>query len=82
MGKPPTYELDELRSTGLLWLINASVFHPRGLALAFVYDDDGELIGWRLLAADAGEPFMFAATPEIDALFRQAEITMSLAERP
>ena len=39
----------ELRDEGLLWLINTSVFHPRGYALAFVMDEDGNATGWALL---------------------------------
>lgn len=39
---------DQLRASGVLWLINATVFHPRGMALAIEFDDDGECIGWKL----------------------------------
>lgn len=49
---------NDLRSTGLLWLINATVFHPRGFAFALVLDDDGVLTGWRLLG-DGTEPWSF-----------------------
>jgi hypothetical protein len=74
------YTFEELRSTGLLWLINASVFHPRGCALALVYrDGQGEPpTGWTLISAGDGQPFSYADDPEIHALFRQAEITLSL----
>lgn len=44
----------KLRDDGLLWLINRTVFHPRGYALG--YDDqtgEFELIG------DGSEPFEF-----------------------
>jgi hypothetical protein len=51
----------EFRDEGLLWLINTSVFHPRGYALAFVYDDeDTEFknpIGWQLVG-DGSEPWV------------------------
>lgn len=50
--------LHELRSTGLLWLINASVLHPRGYAMALHYDDDMHCIGWSLLG-DGSEPWSF-----------------------
>jgi YD repeat-containing protein len=43
----------ELPGTGLLWLINRVVFHPRGWALAFHYDDRGELLGWSLIGDGA-----------------------------
>jgi hypothetical protein len=51
----------ELRDTGLLWLINRVVFHPRGWALAYHYDNDGELIGWSLVG-DGNE--VWSMTPE------------------
>ena len=55
-GRP----FSELRSTGLLWLINVTVFHPRGYALAVVLNDEtDEVTGWRLLG-DGTEPWMFA----------------------
>ncbi len=65
----------ELRSTGLLWLINAAALHPRGYSLAFVPDANGTLFGWSLLG-DGTEPWQFADTPDvppehrIDALHR------------
>lgn len=50
----------ELKTTGLLWLINAAVLHPRGYALALVYSggDHNEPMGWRLLG-DGSEPWIF-----------------------
>lgn len=40
----------ELRDSGLLWLINRVVFHPRGYALALHFDDyHEEVVGWSLL---------------------------------
>lgn len=72
----------DLRGSGLLWLINASVFHPRGVALALHLDDDsGEATGWSLIYAGDGEPFVFADDPEIAALFQAAEATLSEAKR-
>lgn len=47
----------DLRTTGILWLINAAVFHPRGFALALVRHQ-GELVGWRLVG-DGTEPWVF-----------------------
>lgn len=52
----------EFRTEGLLWLINTSVFHPRGYALAFHYDDEGNVTGWSLLG-DGTEPWVFSSTP-------------------
>lgn len=52
----PTFQFEELRIHGLLWLINTTVLHPRGFALALVYPDGAtqdeilahqvEPIGW------------------------------------
>lgn len=45
-------EFDYLRDSGILWLINTSVFHPRGMALALDYSDDGDCLGWKLFKDD------------------------------
>lgn len=83
-GRPFT----ELMDSGLLWLINASVFHPRGLALAIALDPEGNAAGWSLLAADAGEAYRYAVPCElddptkavdVDDLFRRATATMEQA---
>lgn len=60
---------DDLRATGLLWLLNKSCLHPRGYALAFHYDGDGELSGWKLLG-DGSEPWQFDVDTENDAFAR------------
>lgn len=39
---------DDLKKSGLLWLINRTVFHPRGFALGIVISTKGEAIGWKL----------------------------------
>jgi hypothetical protein len=54
-GRP----LGELRSSGLLWLINTVVFHPRGFALALHVDDSGAVTGWSL-QGDGTEAWTFA----------------------
>lgn len=67
----------ELRPTGLLWLINTTVFHPRGYALALHYENPaGEPTGWSI-EGDGTEPWVFLdsdQTPEgmtsIDECFR------------
>lgn len=55
-----TKPFNELRTSGLLWLINRVVFHPRGYALALVYAGQwpniGEPCGWKLLG-DGTEPW-------------------------
>lgn len=47
----------EIRDAGLLWLINTTVFHPRGYALALAFDADGNATGWKLLG-DGTEPWV------------------------
>jgi hypothetical protein len=54
----PYRPFEELRDAGLLWLINRVVFHPRGLALAIMLDDDGVATGWKLLG-DGSEVWTF-----------------------
>ena len=53
----------DLRSTGLLWLINTTVFHPRGYALGLNINDEGEVIGWCLLG-DGTEPWTYDHDPD------------------
>lgn len=60
---------DELRATGLLWLINASVFHPRGYALAIHAD------GWSLLG-DGGEVWQFGDDVPLDELLARVKEIM------
>lgn len=53
MDLDPGRPLSELRDTGLLWLINRAVFHPRGYALALhISDPDAAgvkaVTGWSL----------------------------------
>jgi hypothetical protein len=53
------HSFEELRSLGMLWLINRVVFHPRGFALALVPNDDGtDAVGWRMYG-DGAEPVAF-----------------------
>lgn len=54
--------LEHLRSSGMLWLINRVVFHPRGFALALHVDEDGQVTGWSI-SGDGTEPWNFT---EID----------------
>lgn len=72
----------DLRETGLLWLINKVVFHPRGFALAMVYRDNGEFMHWALLG-DGTEPWQFESGTD-DEQFARAEETLRAArgDRP
>jgi hypothetical protein len=44
------YSFSDFRDKGLLWALNRHVFHPRGLAVAFHYDDGLDLppTGWSI----------------------------------
>ncbi|WP_075662226.1 hypothetical protein [Streptomyces acidiscabies] len=66
--------LSELRDSGLLWLINRTVFHPRGMAVALVTDEAGAIVGWQLIG-DGSEPMWFAPEDESD-LFARAQATL------
>ena len=60
----------DLRDTGLLWLINRVVFHPRGYALA--YDPDDKAFS---LLGDGREPWSFGeASDEVEALDKIREL--------
>lgn len=67
----------ELSDSGLLWLINRTVFHPRGLALG-LHEVAGKAVGWSLVTADEGEPFSFPDSVDNDG-FRRAEATLRTA---
>lgn len=73
-GNPPVRVFRDLRDSGLLWLINRVVFHPRGWALGMAYRD-GELIGWTL-EGDGREPWSFPVDDE-QALFEAAQHALS-----
>lgn len=75
----------DFRPTGLLWLINTTVFHPRGYALAMHFDDAGEATGWSLMG-DGTEPWTMGDPPEdqrpegyatVDELFLAAKALLS-----
>lgn len=66
----------ELRSSGLLWLINATVFHPRGFALQLHLDDHGDPTGWSL-TGDGREPWGFEPGPQVDEAFARAQETLA-----
>ncbi|MFJ6440257.1 hypothetical protein [Streptomyces sp. NPDC091649] len=65
--------LIELSESGLLWLINRTVFHPRGLALG-LYQEGREIRGWQLLVSP-GEPYAFPTAEDHDG-YRRAEATL------
>jgi hypothetical protein len=67
--------MSELCDTGLLWLINRVVFHPRGWAIALHAGDDGVVTGWSL-EGDGTEPWTFHEGQD-QAKFMAAEATLT-----
>jgi hypothetical protein len=65
---------EQLRTSGLLWLVNRVVFHPRGFALALCRKD-GQVVGWRLIG-DGTEVWRFEGGSE-DELFAAAQATLT-----
>jgi len=63
---------EDLQTSGLLWLINRVVFHPRGFALGLVRRD-GQIVGWKL-GGDGSE--LWAMAPPEDDEFARAEATL------
>lgn len=69
----------ELSESGLLWLINAVVFHPRGFALALSMNTrTGEVTGWDVLG-DGTQPWSYA--DPVDDRFAAAEDTLASYRR-
>lgn len=69
--RPPLLQVD-LRKDGLLWLINRTVFHPRGYALAIDPEADNAfyLMGdgsepWRYDLGEGGERAHFRAVEAV-----------------
>ena len=52
----------DLRADGVLWMINKSVFHPRGYALAVNTQDGGDFT----LMGDGTEPWTYEHSMEDD----------------
>jgi len=69
---------NDLPTSGLLWLINRVVFHPRGYALALVIDDHGDAAGWTL-QGDGTEPWRFADPSREDEHFADVAETLRAA---
>jgi hypothetical protein len=72
----PARPWSDLREDGLLWLINRTVFHPRGFALAMHFDDAGDALGWSLLG-DGSEPWTYKPDGEEDDCFARAESALA-----
>lgn len=81
MTDPRPFE--DLASSGLLWLINASTFHPRGFALAITVRD-GKAVGWSL-QGDGRESWYFDGPRDdkfnaVEATFRQVMMAAGTAD--
>lgn len=61
-----TRPFNELVESGLLWLINREVMHPRGYALAVGLDAQGNAIGWGI-EGDGTEPWQYACDDDTQA---------------
>ncbi len=59
---------EELSTTGVLWAINRTVFHPLGYALGIHTDPDGTVTGWSILG-DGTQPWKYLPDVEEDTLF-------------
>jgi hypothetical protein len=67
--------LEELRESGLLWLINRTVFHPRGYALSLHYEGD-RAVGWSL-EGDGTEAWRYGMDDDEEReVFARAEATL------
>lgn len=67
----------DLHDDGLLWLINAVVFHPRGFALARLESFDGDRY---YLLGDGTETWRFdPSSVDVDDLFARAEAALRRA---
>lgn len=64
----------EMNDSGILWLINRVVFHPRGFALALHTNDEGEVVGWSMIG-DGSEPYAFTDKKD-EEHFKNAKTTL------
>lgn len=71
--------LGALSGSGLLWLINRVVFHPRGFALALHTESDGRVTGWSIQGA--GKEVWKFSDADDDASFAAAEKTLNEARQ-
>lgn len=59
-----TLQPSDLSESGLLWLINTSVLHPRGLALGTGQDEDGNQTMVLFFTPSENECVFFEETPD------------------
>ena len=72
----PVEVVPEVREWGelieLLWVLNASVFHPRGFIFGLAFDDAGKAVGWTLKGT-GDRPFTYPDEPWVRECFDAAE---------
>lgn len=75
----------DLLDSGMLLLINASTYHPRGVAMAILLDDAGVAVGWYLVG-EGDELWQFGITSapdpapdSIDGRWRASQATIAEA---
>lgn len=73
---------NEWLDNGLLWLINTTVFHPRGYALGLGKDQFGNVMGWELFG-DGTEPWQFACDDTTKAMLEERfeQVNRTLPQR-
>lgn len=77
----PFLPFSDLRTHGLLWLINRVVFHPRGFALALDVEDDGTVTGWKMLG-DGSEVWTFTGDADDEEYAKATRFLDSLRPSP
>jgi hypothetical protein len=79
----PFRPFEAMSEAGILWWINRTAFHPQGLALALVKDDDGVVLGWDLLqvGADEAEPYSYPEDVDRDGYRRWTTFLLRLTPR-
>lgn len=76
------FSFNQFADLGLLWLINRSVFHPRGLTISFEYaEGEAEPRGWGIRAFD--QPPVFSDDTEERHWFKTVEsLLANVRENP
>lgn len=70
----------DLSATGLLWMINRALLHPRGFALAITVDKiTGQATGWQILG-HGDEPWTFGSGTEEATHFRNLARLLAAAD--
>jgi hypothetical protein len=71
---------EELSDTGILWLINRVVFHPRGFAMSIHIDAEGKYDGWNI-EGDGSEIWRFSLDSDDKKFIAVEEFLNSLRDQ-